>query len=463
MVRPHGYQQQVIDFLIDRLFVHEERGAGVFLDPGLGKTLITLSVIDRLKALGEVKRTLVVAPLRVCYSVWPAEIEKWSFDLSWQIAHGTLEERVEILKSDAEVVLINREAVALVPQDLLTKFELLVVDESTSFKSWSAVRTKALRKVVPRIPRRIILTGTPSPNSTADLFAQVWLLDEGAALGRTLTEFRQRYQYQGGYKMHEWLMRPGADLQIAGRVSPLCYRLRAEDHLDLPERVDNVVWLTLPADVQAQYKQLEEELFVQLPEGGEVLALSAGAQYGLCRQFCQGGVYDSVSHRNSALRRSLYCHGTKVEALVDLIAELQGKPVLVAYQYSADAARICERLGHLPVICGATSAEAGAKLIDQWNRNELPILLIQPQAISHGVNLQHGGHDLIWFGLTDQLEIYLQTNARLHRQGVTDCVRIHHLLCERTVETAVWRRLQRKDASQAALLEELRRYRDESE
>jgi len=452
---PHQYQQFALSWLIQRSILDGEPGSALFLDPGLGKTSITLAWVKLMKDLSIARKTLVVAPLRVVYSVWPRECQKWDQfnSLRCSIVHGTATQRMKALKADADIYLINPENMPwLYAQEPV--FNTLVVDESSKFKNWSAKRTRALRKMLPGFERRLILTGTPSPNSIADLFSQIYLLDEGKALGTAITRFRNRWFYRGGYGGYQWMLVKGADVAIQRLIDPLCLRLSAADHLDLPEMLVNDIWVDLPEGVMADYKRLEREMFIALNEETTYAPVNSGTKYLACKQLAGGGLYGED-------REPIHFHGAKTDVLVDLVDELQGKPVLVAFQYRHDLDRIRKLYPSAPSIDGSSRKSEASELIDKWNEGGLPMLCVQPQALSHGVNMQSGpGRDIIWFGLTDNLEAYLQLNARIHRQGVTGQVRIHRILANRTVDEAVVNRIESKDSSQTALLDSLKRYKD---
>lgn len=454
---PHEYQRFALSWLIERTILNDNEGAAYFLDPGLGKTSITLLWIRLLMMLGLSRKVLIVAPLRVVYSVWPKECQKWDQfnSLRCSIIHGTNTKRMAAITSEADLYLINPEGIPW----LLTYFEkrelpfdTLVVDESSKFKSWSAGRTKALKKLLPKFVRRLILTGTPSPNSLEDLFAQVFFVDRGESLGTSVTKFREKHFYRGGFGGYQWKPHERADKAIQDKISHLCLRLAAKDHLDLPELLINDVWVDLPPSVLKAYKKLERDMFLALDES-EVVVGNAGAKYLACRQVANGGIYDEN-------KEAAFVHDAKVEAISDLVEELQGKPCLIAFQFRHDLARLRRVFPKAPSIDGSTSGKDTDRLIDQWNAGEIPVLAVQPQALSHGINMQSGpGRDVIWMGLTDNLETYLQLNARIYRQGVTGQVRIHQVLATKTVDVAVKDRIESKDRSQTALLDALAKYR----
>ena len=461
---PHQYQTEALEWLIRRTVVETDgdSGAALFLDPGLGKTSITLSWLRLLSEMKLQKAALVVAPLRVIYSVWPQEVQKWDqFQrLQTVLIHGSPTKRLAALSTPAEIYLINPEGISWLLNATKEKelpFDTLIIDESSKFKSWSSARTKALRKMLPRFERRLILTGTPSPNGIEDLFAQVFITDRGSSLGTSITQYRNRYFYRGGYGGYTWTPHQGAEEKIYTKIGDLCLRMSAETYLDLPDLVENDVWIDLPPKAQKQYKQMEKEFFLALEQDhGELTPVNAGARYNACKQLANGGVYDS---EDKSLIHQI--HSAKIEATREIVDELQGKPVLIAFQYRHDLERLQEAWPALESIDGTTSGTKAERLIQKWNEGDLPLLAVQPQSLSHGINMQSGpGRDVVWIGLNDSLEVYLQLNARLHRQGVTGQVRIHRILARETVDEAVRDRIESKDQNQKALLKALETYRE---
>ena len=430
----------------------------MFLDPGLGKTSITLAWILRLKEANPKEKILVIAPIRVCHSVWPNEIAKWDEfkHLKCSIVHGTPAKRLKALQADADIYLVNPEGVPWLTE-LVGKRELpwstLVIDESSKFKNWGSKRVKALKPLLQRFKRRLILTGTPSPRHLEDLFSQMFVVDLGNSLGDSIMRFRTKYFYQGGYEGREWLPTVSTEREIVDRIAPACMRLSAKDYLELPAINTNDVWVDLPPDAKEVYKSMEEDMFLELEGTAEVTAFSSGSKYLSCRQIANGGIYSDGRVRNDI-------HDAKIDAILDIVDELQGKPVLVAFPFRQDVERLAQKIKHLKVIDGRTTPQAGTRLISAWNQGEIEALAVQPMALSHGVNMQAGpGRDIIWLGLTDDLENYIQLNARIYRQGVTGQVRVHHILAKGTVDVAMLRRLRKKDGSQMSVLESIKQYR----
>ncbi|QEF98173.1 hypothetical protein Mal15_22210 [Stieleria maiorica] len=455
---PHEYQHHALAWLIRRTIVEGQSGGALFLDPGLGKTATTLCWLRLLKSLGLSRKTLVVAPLRVVYSVWGQECKKWSqfAGMTCSIVHGSSTHRMKALSVDADLYLINPEGIPWLQTYYAKRplpFGTLVVDESSKFKNWSALRTKALRKMLGGFRYRLILTGTPSPNGIADLFSQVFILDQGEALGTGVTKFRNRYFYRGGFGGYKWILNEGSQKRIEQKIDHLCLRLSAEDHLDLPEMLINDVWIDLPTKALKEYRRLEREMFLELDAGDDLVLSNAGAKYNACRQMAGGGIYDED-------KKATPLHSAKMDAVVDLVDELQGKPALVAYSYTHELERLRKVFPSCKAIYGATKGKEADALIEQWNKGELHLLAVQPKSLSHGINMQAGpGRDIIWFGLTDNLEDYQQLNARIHRQGVDGNVRIHRILARETIDEAIAERIESKDQAQSALLDALNKYR----
>ena len=450
---PHPYQADTVELGLEWLLDRDEPGLGLFADPGLGKTLMTLMLLDQMRDLGPV---LLVAPLRPVYDVWPAEVEKHGFDFRVSIVHGP--KKAKALATPADIYVTNPESLKWL-RDRPHPCRVLVVDESTLFKNWSAQRSKYLRKMLPRFLKRIELSGTPIPKGYDDLHSQIYILDDGERLGRTATWFRQEYCYQGGFSGREWKFRQDKAERLEAAIADTTLRLDMHDHLDLPPLVVNDVEVSLPAAVRDQYVQLETELFAELESGDTLVANSAGAKYTLCRQVANGGAYQTDEFGS---RAAVYVHEAKLDALSDIVEGYAGKPVLCAYAYNHDRDRILGRYPDAKVICRGVKPAGVSAILQAWSAGEVPLLLVQPQSLSHGVNMQEAGNDIVWFGLPDQLELYLQLNARLHRQGVKSTVRIHRLVARDTVDELVVARVDDKDKTQKSLLAALKEYKGKS-
>jgi SNF2 family DNA or RNA helicase len=450
MFKPHDYQADAIRFLL------KNPSGGVFADPGLGKTAIILSIINTFKKLGRKKPWLIVAPLRVCYSVWPAEIKKWNFNLTICNLH------VEPWKP-ADIYTINPES--LVKQ--LQAFENsphwpffgLCIDESTKFKKATGKRFRHLRKHLPKFKKRIILTGTPTPNSLLDLFGQIYILDLGASLGKYITHYRNTYFYRTGYMGYQWAPFEQSSKFIYKKLQPITYRIDAETYLDLPPLLLNDVAVELPEEARSIYRSLEKEFFAELDGGESITVGSAASKYNALRQVVNGGLFEQAPIEMMKKRKAHQLHTVKNEAVVELVESLQGKPVLIAYHYQHDLTRLISLFPEAPFIGGGQKALKSRQIIEDWNKGKIPILIGHPQSMGHGLNLQSAGNDIIWYSLTDNLESYEQFNRRIYRQGVNGQVRIHRIIADNTIDEALIKMLDKKAGSQRALLNALKEYR----
>lgn len=440
---PYPYQEAAIRWVLDR------PASGLFLGMGMGKTVVTLTAInellfDRLEAA----RVLVIAPLRVARDTWAREAAKWDHlqHLRVSVVLGDARERLAALERPAEVYVINRENVPWLCETLFDwPFDMVVIDELSSFKSVQAKRFKALRQVRGHIRRIVGLTGTPAPNGLIDLWPQIYLLDRGERLGKTVGAYRARYftpDRVNGHIVYSYRLLPGADEAIQARIADICMSLRKEDYLSLPGQLYETVEITPPPALLKQYRQFERDRIMEAMDGdGEIVALNAAALTGKLLQFANGAIYDD--NGNSHL-----IHNLKLDALEDLIEAANGEPVLVFYAFKHDRDRIMRRVSCRELV---TSED-----IDAWNRKEIPVAIAHPASVGHGLNLQEGGHIIIWFGLTWSLELYQQANERLNRPGQTHVCRIYHLVLKGTHDERVLAALERKDTSQRALIDALR-------
>ena len=441
--QPHQYQEYATNKILSQAAV------GLFLEMGLGKTVSTLTAIDQLLYnYFEVQKVLVIAPLRVAQTTWPDEIKKWRHLKHLKISRvlGTEKQRLAALQIKADIWIINRENVEWLV-DLYGKswpFDMVVIDELSSFKSSKAKRFKALRKVRPAIKRIVGLTGTPAPNGLIDLWPQVYLLDQGERLSKTLTGYRSRYFDPGKRNrtvVFSWEPKPGAEEAIYSKLEELCVSMAANDWLQMPERIDREIKVQLPDAARIEYKRLERDLLLPFVEG-DITADTRAILSNKLLQLANGAVYNEFGQVQEI-------HQSKLEALEDVLEAANGQPVLVFYNYKHDLARIQQ---HIP----AARALETEKDIEKWNQGKIPVLLAHPASAGHGLNLQAGGNIIIWFGLTWSLELYQQANARLHRQGQEKSVIVHHLMSEDTIDEDVMRVLTSKDASQSALLEAIK-------
>lgn len=441
---PHNYQEYAKDFII------EKEKAGLMLDMGLGKTIITLTAIDELMFdYFEISKVLVIAPLRVAESTWDSEIEKWEHlkDLKISKVLGSEKKRIEALKLPADIYIINRENVKWLVDRYVKNwpFDMVVIDELSSFKSNKSERFKALRKVRPLMKRVVGLTGTPAPNGLIDLWSQVYLLDGGERLGRTLTGYREMYFNPDKRNQHiifTYKLKEGAEEAIYEKLSDICVSMKAKDYLNMPDRINNIISINLPTKAKKEYELLEKELLLKLEEG-DIIANNAATLTNKLLQMANGAVYDE----NGDVRE---IHDKKLKALEELIEAANGKPVLIFYSYKHDENRI---KGHFKDAVVLKAKED----IEKWNNGEIGILLTHPASAGHGLNLQAGGNIIIWFGLTWSLELYMQANARLHRQGQKETVIVHHIVANGTVDEDVMKALDKKEINQEALLEAMKR------
>lgn len=436
---PRPYQHYAIQRIIDTPAV------ALLLDMGMGKTVSTLTAIDELMYdRFEVRRVLVIAPLRVALSTWRDECETWTHTqrLRISVAVGDRETREAALRAQADIYVVNRDVVKWLVDYYRGKwpFDMVVIDESSSFKNPASQRFRALRKVRPLIKRVVLLTGTPAPNGLMDLWSQFYLLDRGERLGRTLTAYRERYfrpGQQSGYVVYSYDLRPGADKEIYKRIGDICVSMKSEDYLTLPPLLQNVVRVELSDVAMERYREMEKELVLSIGDN-DVTAVSAAALSNKLLQMANGAVYDT---EGDVVR----IHEAKLDVLDEIISYNEGKSVMVIYSYRHDLKTLRERYPK------ARELKTAGDIRD-WNAGKIPILLVHPQSAGHGLNLQHGGHIAIWYGLTWSLEAYQQTNKRLHRPGQTEPVVLHHLVAKGTIDEDVMRALEGKAAGQESML-----------
>ena len=447
---PYEYQSYATNFILTHPV------AAVFLDMGLGKSVVTLTAIfDLCLDSFLVRKVLVIAPLRVARDTWPEEIQKWDHlhGLTYSVALGTETERKAALMQRASVFIINRENVQWLIEEsgLSFDFDMVVIDELSSFKSYQAKRFRSLLKVRPTVTRIVGLTGTPSGNGLMDLWAEFRILDMGIRLGRFITRFRTTHftpDKRNGQVVFSYKPLPGAEEDIYRKISDITISMRAADHLKMPECVINEVKVKLSAEERQAYDRFKRELVVSL-KGEEIDAGNAAVLAGKLSQMANGAVYGEN-------KRVLPIHERKLDALEDLIEAANGKPVLVAYWFKHDLERLHARF---PTIEKLDTAES----IRRWNAGDIPLAAIHPASAGHGLNLQAGGSCLVWFGLTWSLELYQQTNARLWRQGQKDTVVIHHIISKGTIDEQVMKALRNKNKTQAALIEAVRVHLSEEE
>ncbi|HFE9527027.1 TPA: SNF2-related protein [Streptococcus agalactiae] len=442
----HDYQEVTKDFIIRTPY------AAVILDMGMGKTATTLSAINELMFdRYEVSKVLVIAPLRVANTVWSDEIEQWEElrHLRYAKIVGTPKQRRAALEQDADIYIVNREILPWLVQQCSPyfKWDMVVIDELSSFKSWQSKRFKAFMAMRPYMKRVVGLTGTPSSNGLMDLFAEFKVIDSGERLGRFIGEYRSRYFDEGrrnGNIVYEYIPMDYAECQIYDKIDDITISMKAMDYLDMPELISTKKVVHLTDKETDNYKRFKKDYVLSDLEDGEVTAANAASLSNKLVQMANGAVY-SDDHQVVSL------HDQKLDALEDIIEAANGEPVLVAYWFKHDLQRIEERLAKLKVQGTVLKTEQD---IREWNKGNIRVGLLHPASAGHGLNLQKGGHHLVWFGLTWSLELYQQTNARLWRQGQqAETVVIQHIVTEGTIDEEILKALENKDAQQSRLIE----------
>lgn len=447
---PYDYQRRAIDKIISQPSV------GLILEMGLGKSVITLTAIKQLiyDEL-DVTRVLVIAPLMVARDTWSRECDKWDHLKGLRVAKilGPAAKRKAAIEEDADVYVVNRENVVWLVDNYRSrwKWDMLVVDELTSFKNPSSARFRALKKIRPRFNRIVGLTGSPDPNGLMDLWAEIYVLDGGERLERTITRFRQLYFRPGrtnGHVVYDWIPVDGAEATITHKISDITISMLSADYLELPDRIDRDVLVTLTDEERAVYKKLEHEHLLTLDEDTAVSAANAAAVMGKLLQLSGGAVYDDDGE-------AVEFHHEKIDALEEII-EASSEPVLIFYGYRHERARILKAFEKYDPRELKTEND-----IKDWNAGRIRVLIAHPASVGYGLNLQDGGHIIVWYSLPWSLDQYQQANARLYRQGQTRPVIIHRLIAAGTVDEQVAKSLDRKDTSQAALMAALKDLREE--
>ena len=446
--QPHEYQKRATQFIIDN------RYCALFLDMGLGKTVSTLTAIDILKNdYLEIDKALVIAPKSVALNTWSGETAKWDHlkKLRISVAMGTAAQRTKAIERDADIYVTNRDNVKWIV-DYFKKepwpFDTVVLDESSSFKNPSSQRFKALRKIRPQLRRVIELTGTPSPNGLMDLWPQIWLLDMGERLGRTLGSYRSEFFTAGrrnGAVVYDWIARPGARQRISKRLADISMSMQASDYLDMPDVIDGGLTLALPPDEMRDYQAFQKEQLMQL-DNTDIEAVTAAALTNKLLQYTGGALYDDQHNWHEVST-------AKLEALQDIV-ESTDESVLIYYQYQSEKDRI------LKMLPDAVTFTGEPELLESWNAGKIRLMLAHPASVAYGLNMQAGGHIIVWYTPTWNLELYMQANARLHRQGQTKPVVIYHLIAAGTIDERVMQALNCKNGSQAALLKHIKELRE---
>jgi len=436
----HKYQEQAIQF------IKEKRKCALFLDLGMGKTTSTLTAMSELLAEGKVKRVLVIAPLRVANSVWKQESKKWAHldHLDIEIATGGQKPRKEAIDKNSSIVVINRDVIHSLVHEYGKKwpFDMVVIDESSSFKSSSTMRFRAIKKILKHVNYMVLLTGTPSPNGLSDLWSQFFLIDQGESLGKTKGSFYDAFFTQD-YMGYSYTLNPGADTKIYERIKNRAMRMDSKDYLELPDRIDLDISVELPPAVMKQYKELEKE-FVMILNDETIDVINSAVLAGKLLQICNGAFYHGEDKGYTVI------HDKKIEELKQILEDNPDDNFLVAYNFRSDLERLQKAFPEAVVL------DKEGKCISEWNRGKIRLLLAHPASAGHGLNLQDGGHQIVWFGLNWSLELYQQFNGRLHRQGQGVPVVVTHLVVKKGMDEKIMKALFQKHESQKALLDYLK-------
>ncbi|WP_346349447.1 DEAD/DEAH box helicase [Lactococcus petauri] len=432
----HDYQDYCVDFILS----HES--SALLLDMGLGKTLISLTALKELKFFGLLGKCLIIAPLTVAKDTWPKEMNKWNHlkGLSSSLIIGDKKKRIAALEAEADIYITNKENFVWLTENHKWDFDTVVIDELSGFKATNTKRFKAMRKVRKKIKRMVGLTGTPAPNSLLDLWPQMYTVDMGESLGSSVVRFREKYFYpaqSNGHIVYKWALKDGAEDKIYSQISGHAVSMRAKDHLNLPERVDNIVEVDLRPKEKQQYQQLKRDFILEV-ENQEIMAPNSASLGNKLLQLAQGAMYTTE-------KEVLNIHSQKKEALDRIIEEANGQSILVFYWFKFDRERL---LNWYP-----QAQEISTDKITSWNKGEIPLMIAHPASSGHGLNLQAGGHIIVWYGLNWSAEYYAQANARLDRQGQTESVIVHHIITKDTEDERALQVLQGKITQQEALME----------
>lgn len=458
----HNYQLRMIEW------IKSNRKCAIWAGVGLGKTATTLTAINGLLQENNthvhsslIDKVLIIAPLRVAKYVWPVEITKWEHlsGLTCTVIRGTATQRKKLLNSPAPIHIINKEMVQWLVGEMSDRkewpYDCVVIDESSAFKNPRSQRFKFLKKANHRITRMIQLSGTPASNGLLDVWSQMYLLDNGDRLGRTFTVYKDIY-FDSDYMGYNWTLKQGSKERIYEKIKDKCLTLKKEDYLELPPCNKNIIMLTMADDFARRYKELERE-FILVMENEAVTAQQAGVLSNKLLQFCGGAVYADGNIEDGVFLQSINASKSwitvsteKIDALREIVDELSGDPVLVAYNYRHELTRLKEAFPRGREIVSEND-------INEWNKGEIPIMFVHPASAGHGLNLQHGGNNLVWFSLTWDLETYDQLNGRLDRQGQTKPVFIHHLVFRDSIEERILQRLENKHITQNDLLNAMKR------
>lgn len=446
----HDYQTRAIEWCLNK------PRCGLFLPMGAGKTVITLTAIANLKKSGEANKVLIIAPIRVARTTWPAEIDKWDHtkSLTYSLVDGDVKKRTRALEQDSDIYIVGKEQVVWLCETVGKSwpFDMVVVDELSTFKNHQAQRFKALKKQVKKFKRFIGLTGTPAPRGIPDLWSQMFLIDAGTRLGKSIGSFRKQYlipERSNGYIVYSWAVRDGAQKEIESKISDVVMSLDSSECVELPDINYINVPITLPKTVKKRYDAFKKDLVLELTTT-DVSASNLGVLCGQLLQFTSGQIY---THDPSLPVDTI--HDEKLKALDDLLTAANGEPVIIYYYYKHEKERIMTLLKSKKLRVSCLDDE---KDVERWNNHDLDVLLLHPASAGHGLNLQAGGSVIIWYTLPNfNLELYQQANARLYRQGQTEKVRVYHLLVDDSIDIDMMNALEKKEVTQSTLLDALRR------
>lgn len=446
----HAYQSRAIDWCLN----HQR--CGLFLPMGAGKTVITLTAIANLKKSGEVNKVLIIAPIRVARTTWPAEIDKWDHtkSLTYSLIDGDAKKRTRAIEKEADIYIIGKEQVVWLCETVGKSwpFDMVVVDELSTFKNHQAQRFKALKKQVKKFKRFIGLTGTPAPRGIPDLWSQIYLIDAGTRLGKSIGSFRKTYlipERSNGYIVYSWAVRNGAQREIEEKISDVVMSLDSSECVELPDINYINIPIKLSKTIKKRYDTFKKDLVLELTTT-DVSASNLGVLCGQLLQFTSGQIYTHDSFKPIET-----IHDEKIKALDDLLTSANGEPVIIYYYYKHEKERIMTLLKSKKLRVSCLDNERD---VERWNNHELDVLLLHPASAGHGLNLQAGGSVIIWYCLPNfNLELYQQANARLYRQGQREKVRVYHLLVDDSIDVDMMNALEKKEVTQSTLLEALRR------
>ena len=452
--KPHQYQLNAVKFLLTR------GSSQLWLDPGLGKTSVSLKAIQELHKAQQIKKVLIIAPLRPVYAVWPEEIRKWEDfrGMPFTILHGANKDK--LLESPALIHLVNFDGLAWLGKALRNKkfpYDMLVVDEISYLKNTRTQRFKALSPMLDQFKRRVGLTGSPAPNSLLDIFGPQLVIDRGATFGKYVTHFRTAFFFPTGYGGYTWMLQPGAEKKIHGLLANKVLRMAAKDYLELPELIMNKVYVTLPPDAMKTYKELEKRLMTDI-NNGAVTASTAAVAVQKCQQIANGAVYLDGAEKEVSV-----VHDAKIDAVEEIVSGLEGQPCMIGFHYQHDLQRLKKLFPDAPVIGSGVTGDALMDIVDRWNTGQIPVLLAHPQSAGHGLNLQGAGNAVIWFSNTWSLEYHDQFIRRLWRQGQRNNIIVHNIIAKKTVDEAIVKAIESKDDTQQSLMTAIKEYASNTE